>query len=111
MPLVAAGVAAAAATGLSAPVLLPGAPAAAAAAPPAAPCAPSLEEGEYYHRDVLGLEVRHGDRVLGRVVAIHSTGPVDVWTVLGDQGERFVPATSEFVVAVKLEEGVIEVEV
>ena len=70
---------------------------------------PPLREGEYYHRDLLGLEVWRGETCLGRLVEIHSTGPVDVWTVRGDE-EHFVPALRDFIQAVDLEAGVVRVK-
>ena len=70
---------------------------------------PPLGEGEYYHRDLIGLEVRRGEELLGSLVEIHSQGSVDVWTVKGAEGEIFVPATREHVLEVDLEAGIVRV--
>ncbi len=70
---------------------------------------PPLDEGEYYHRDLIGLQVLRGEEVLGHLIEIHGHGSVDVWTVQGAEGEIFVPATREHVLEVDLEAGIIRV--
>ncbi|HJN72320.1 MAG TPA: ribosome maturation factor RimM [Myxococcota bacterium] len=70
---------------------------------------PELEEGIYYHRQLLGLEVvEAGGRALGRLTEIHDSGPVDVWTVVGE-ATFHVPATSEHVLEVDVASGRITV--
>ena len=70
---------------------------------------PELEDGVYYHHDLLGLEVVDaGGRVLGRLREIHQTGPVDIWTVVGEE-THYVPATREHVLSVDVEGGRVEV--
>jgi len=70
-----------------------------------------LGEGEYYHFQIVGLEVRTtaGD-VLGRVEQIISTGSNDVFVVRGPQGEVLVPAVDDVVRSVDPAAGLIEVE-
>jgi len=47
---------------------------------------PALEKGEYYWRDLMGLEVVNMDqRVLGRITGIQETGANDVLVVEGGQ--------------------------
>ncbi|MBN1953504.1 MAG: 16S rRNA processing protein RimM [Anaerolineae bacterium] len=59
---------------------------------PAAVAVP-LEEGEYYHFQVVGLEVfsSEGEK-LGRVVDLLETGANDVYVVHGPRGELLIPA-------------------
>lgn len=60
---------------------------------------PPLEEGEYYHADLLGLAaVSTTGETLGRVVAIDNFGAGDVIEVERETGKRFmVPMNAEAV--------------
>ncbi len=71
-----------------------------------------LAEGQYYHFQILGLEVRTtaGD-VLGRVEQIIATGSNDVFVVRGPRGEVLVPAIDDIVTSVDTAAGRIEIEV
>jgi len=70
-----------------------------------------LAEGEYYHFQILGLEVRTTTgEVLGRVEQIISTGSNDVYVVRGARGEVLVPAVDDVVKNVDPAAGRIEVE-
>ena len=64
---------------------------------------PRLEEGAYYHHQLLGLlaEDRAG-RGLGQVTGILETGGVPVLTVRGASGEWLIPFAAEFVHSVEL---------
>ena len=67
---------------------------------------PPLDADEYYHRDLLGLSVvDEAGQVLGELVEIHSTGPVDVYTVRGDGEDRYIPALAEHIVQVDVAGG------
>ncbi|MCP4804683.1 MAG: 16S rRNA processing protein RimM [Proteobacteria bacterium] len=67
---------------------------------------PDLEDGEYYHRDLIGLEVRDSDgNVLGKLAEIHESGPIDIWTVRGGEEEMFVPALADVIVSVDVAAG------
>jgi len=71
-----------------------------------------LGEGEYYHFQILGLEVRTTTgEVLGRVEQIISTGSNDVFVVRGQRGEVLIPAVDDVVKSVDPAAGRIEVEV
>ena len=71
-----------------------------------------LGEGEYYHFQILGLEVRTtAGEVLGRVEQIISTGSNDVFVVRGPRGEVLIPAVDDVVKSVDPAAGRIEVEV
>ena len=71
-----------------------------------------LGEGEYYHFQILGLEVKTtAGEVLGRVEQIISTGSNDVFVVRGPRGEVLIPAVDDVVKSVDPTAGRIEVEV
>jgi len=70
-----------------------------------------LGEGEFYHFQILGLEVRTTTgEVLGRVEQIISTGSNDVFVVRGRRGEVLIPAVDDVVKSVDPAAGCIEVE-
>ncbi len=71
---------------------------------------PPLQEGEFYQRDLVGLEVRQGDLVLGRLTVVHDHGTVDVWEVEDAEGEaHYVPALRARVLEVDLDGGFIRI--
>lgn len=66
---------------------------------------PDLEEGEFYHHQIIGLEVweEDGERV-GLLIDILETGANDVYIVRSKEGkEILLPATSEVILAVDLD--------
>jgi 16S rRNA processing protein RimM len=70
-----------------------------------------LGEGEYYHFQILGLEVlTTTGEILGRVEQIISTGSNDVYVVHGPRGEVLIPAVDDVVKSVDVAAGRIEVE-
>ncbi len=58
---------------------------------------PALEEGEYYHADLLGLPVQTPDgNAVGTIVAVENFGATDIVEVERQGGKRFmVPMTAE----------------
>lgn len=66
---------------------------------------PQLEEGEYYHHQVLGMQVVDEDGgTLGSIVRIHETGANDVYVVQGESGaELLIPAIESVILAFDLE--------
>lgn len=60
---------------------------------------PPLGEGEYYHTDLIGLQVvSAGGQAVGRVVAINDFGAGDVIEIERSDGKRFmVPMRTEAV--------------
>lgn len=74
---------------------------------------PPLEEGEYYHADVLGCRVvDEGGAELGRAVDVFSSGEHDLLVVAGLQGrEWMLPVLASTVLEMDLEAGLIRVRV
>jgi 16S rRNA processing protein RimM len=67
---------------------------------------PTLEEGEYYWLEIIGMDVVTDEgRALGRVEAILPTGSNDVYLVQGREREWLIPATEEVIVRVDREKG------
>jgi 16S rRNA processing protein RimM len=59
---------------------------------------PLLEEGEYYHYQLIGMQVYSADgEDLGQIQEILETGSNDVYIVRGDSGELLIPATVQVV--------------
>jgi 16S rRNA processing protein RimM len=57
-----------------------------------------LEEGEYYHFQIIGAAVEtESGEALGRVVEVLETGANDVYVVRGPRGEVLVPAIESVV--------------
>jgi len=71
----------------------------------------SLPEGQYYHFQLIGLEVwtTEGKR-LGKVIKILSAQSNDNYVVSGKQGEILIPAIEDVVKSVDLESGRITIE-
>lgn len=62
---------------------------------------PPLPEGEYYHRDLIGLQVlTESGTPLGRLAEIHGHGGVDVWVVRGEGDDVYIPALKRLIVSV-----------
>jgi 16S rRNA processing protein RimM len=63
-----------------------------------------LEEGEYYHFQVIGVEVETASgEELGRVTEVLETGANDVYVVRGPRGEVLIPAIESVVRELDLE--------
>lgn len=64
---------------------------------------PSLPDDEFYHSDLIGLEVRDtGGKLLGRVSAVHNHGAGDILEVSGGAKVLLLPFTREVVPTVDL---------
>lgn len=71
----------------------------------------SLAEDEYYHFQILGLEVQSTEgEALGTVVEVISTGGNDVFLVRGPEGELLIPAVDDVIRGIDLKTGRMEVE-
>jgi 16S rRNA processing protein RimM len=71
-----------------------------------------LPEGEYYHWQILGLQVKSVDETnLGEVVQILETGANDVYVVRRQDGkELLIPAIPQVIKRVNLDQGELEIE-
>lgn len=73
---------------------------------------PPLEQGEYYHHQLIGMQVMdETGNLLGRVERILSTGANDVYVV--DEpggGEILIPAIDSIMVGIDLEAGILQVQ-
>ena len=66
----------------------------------------TLEEGEYFHYQLIGLQVRTEDgEDLGELQEILETGSNDVYIVRGAGGELLIPALASVVLEVDLVSG------
>ena len=72
---------------------------------------PVLEEGEYYHHQLLGLKViDEAGKPLGTVKRIHETGANDVYIVQAESGaELMIPAIDSVILDIDLEQGQLQV--
>jgi len=72
---------------------------------------PVLPEGEYYHHQIIGLQViDEQGKSLGEVTDILSTGSNDVYIIQPESGpEILLPATEEVILDINLELGHIRV--
>jgi len=70
-----------------------------------------LPEGQYYHFQLIGLEVwtTHGE-LLGTVTEILTAESNDIYIVYGAQGEILIPAIEDIVKSIDLNEGRIVIE-
>lgn len=72
---------------------------------------PSLGDDEFYHSDLIGLEVRDtGGALLGRVAAVHNHGADDIIEVQGKGEALLLPFTLANVPTVDLTAGRIVVD-
>jgi 16S rRNA processing protein RimM len=67
---------------------------------------PEPDPDEYYLEEIVGMRVCTGDRVHGRVVEVHLTGPIEVLEL--DTG-AYLPSTGEHILGIDRAERVIEV--
>ena len=67
---------------------------------------PAAGDDEFYHADLIGLEVRDtGGVLLGRVSAVHNHGAGDLLEVTGPQGALLLPFTLAVIPTVDLSAG------
>ena len=70
-----------------------------------------LEEGEYFHFQLLGLRVLTEEHEeLGQITEILETGSNDVYVVSGPSGEVLVPALADVVREVRVNDGLMIVD-
>jgi 16S rRNA processing protein RimM len=69
-----------------------------------------LPEGEYYWRDIIGLQVlTEEDEILGRIESVFPTGGNDVYVCRGGGREILLPAIEEVVRKIDTDRGVMVV--
>ena len=69
-----------------------------------------LDEDEYLITDLIGLEVRNNLEVIGVVEDVLTHTAQHIYVIKGKDGEHLIPAVSEFIKEVNIEEGYILVE-
>ncbi len=70
-----------------------------------------LPQGQYYHFQVIGLEVRTTQgELLGNVTEILSTPSNDNYVVSGAKGEILIPAIEDVVKSIDLDKGCLIIE-
>lgn len=70
-----------------------------------------LAEGQYYHFQLIGLEVwTTGGELLGSISHILTTPGNDIYVVEGSQGEILIPAVEDVVKSIDLGQGCIVIE-
>ena len=71
---------------------------------------PKLPEGEYFHYQIVGLQVLTVEgEDLGSVREILETGSNDVYVTSGDSGELLIPALADVIREIRLSDGVMVV--
>lgn len=72
---------------------------------------PKLPGGQYYHHELIGLEVWQGDEYLGLLTEIMETGANDVYVIqAGEDEELLIPAIPDVIKTIDLESGTMQVE-
>jgi 16S rRNA processing protein RimM len=67
---------------------------------------PTLEEGEYYWFEIIGMDVfTEEGRAIGKVEAILPSASNDVYLIRGAEGEWLIPATEEVIMRVDRAKG------
>jgi len=72
---------------------------------------PALEEGEYYHVDLIGCSIEDENaNNLGSVIDVFSTGAHDVLTVRDKGSEWMLPVVSDFVDEIDVDKRIVKVK-
>jgi 16S rRNA processing protein RimM len=68
----------------------------------------SLEDGEFFISDIIGLNVIdfENGQIYGKISDIINRGASDIYVVETPNGERMIPAVDEFIVEIDINEGV-----
>ena len=68
----------------------------------------TLEDGDYFIADIIGLPVTdvNSGKVYGKLKDVINRGASDIYVVETEEGEKMMPAVEEFVKAVDLEKGI-----
>ena len=67
--------------------------------------APELDDGSYYHHQLIGLNAVHSDgKLIGKVVAVNSSASADLLEVKSDKKHNYlIPMVDEYVEEIDLE--------
>ena len=69
-----------------------------------------LPEGEYYWRDIIGLDVySEDDKYIGKIESVFPTGSNDVYVCKGEEREILLPAIAEVIRQIDLNRHVMTV--
>jgi 16S rRNA processing protein RimM len=69
-----------------------------------------LTEGEYYWRDIIGLDVYTQDgKRLGRIESVFPTGSNDVYVCKGER-EMLIPAIADVIQGIDLDKNIMTVK-
>ena len=68
----------------------------------------SLEEGEFFLADIIGLNVIDATtkQIYGTVKDIINRGASDIYLIDTEKGEKMIPAVKEFIVSIDIPNGV-----
>ena len=70
-----------------------------------------LPEGEYYWRDIIGLNVYNEEgKLLGRIESVFPTGSNDVYVCKGEEREILLPAIAEVIQFIDIDKKVMKVK-
>ena len=70
-----------------------------------------LPEGQYYHHQIIGLQVRTVDgEILGSIIEIITGKSNDNYIVRGAGGDILIPAIDDVVKSIDIEQGYIVIE-
>ena len=70
-----------------------------------------LLEGQYYHHQIIGLQVRTTQgELLGNVIEVLTGKSNDNYIVQGAKGDILIPAIEDVVQSIDLDQGIITIE-
>ena len=70
-----------------------------------------LPEGQYYHHQIIGLQVRTTQgELLGNVIDVLTGKSNDNYIVQGAKGDILIPAIEDVVQSIDLDQGIITIE-
>ena len=70
-----------------------------------------LPEGQYYHHQIIGLQVRTTQgELLGNVIEVLTGKSNDNYIVQGAKGDILIPAIEDVVQSIDLDQGIITIE-
>ena len=71
----------------------------------------SLPEGQYYHDQIIGLQVKTTDgKIIGKVTDIITGQSNDNFVVSSDTGEILIPAIEDVIVSIEPSRGYVTIE-